>query len=101
MNKSDLVSIIAEKLDIPYIQSQRVIQLFLDEILRVLSEDESVTLSGFGRFYIKKIPPRTRRNPKTGEEIDVPERPSVNFKLSRKEKKKIIEIFEQMLCSEP
>ncbi|MFC1853231.1 HU family DNA-binding protein [candidate division CSSED10-310 bacterium] len=94
MNKSQLAKKVAVKLDVPQVLSKKIIQLCFDEIIEALSQGENVTLTGFGRITAKKTPARTRRNPKTGEKVHVPENVSIRFKASRRAKEKLLEIFE-------
>lgn len=95
MNKSDLIKLIAERIDIPQVKSKRIVEMFLSEILTALGSGEKVTLTGFGRFAAKKTKKRVRRNPKTGSKVTVPESVSIRFKPSRRAKDDILEIFEQ------
>ena len=43
-----------------------------DTIVGSLSKGEKVELRGFGSFTAKNRNPRKSRNPKTGEEVNVP-----------------------------
>ena len=63
-----------------------VIDTFLDEILQALSEGDRIEIRGFGTFETKYRRPKVGRNPRTGEEIEIPEHSSPNFKFSQKAK---------------
>lgn len=52
----------------------------LDEVKRTLSEGESVIVRRFGVFRVRDKNTRLGRNPKTGEEAEIPERRVVRFK---------------------
>lgn len=61
--------------------SKEVVSAILDEVKRALSEGESVTIRRFGSFQVRDKSTRLgRRNPKTGEEAEIPERRVVRFK---------------------
>jgi|WetSurMetagenome_2_1015567.scaffolds.fasta_scaffold01454_13 DNA-binding protein HU-beta len=83
MNKGEIVVAVADSLDV----SRKVVTEVLDEILtmmlKTLGSKESVKFSGLGTFYVVDRGPRTGRNPKTGEAVDVPAKTVVKFKASR------------------
>lgn len=83
MNKGDMVVSVAENLDV----SRKVVNEVLDEVLsmvlKTLGSKESVKFSGLGTFYVVERGPRTGRNPKTGEAVDVPAKTVVKFKPAK------------------
>lgn len=48
-----------------------------------LRQGKEIRLEKFGKFNFKDTPPRTGRNPRTGEEIDVPAKRRPDFKFSK------------------
>ena len=90
MNKSDLVSKIAEKMEISLTQAEEVISAFLEGIATTLKKGEAVTLVGFGRFGIKERAARKVRNPRTGAEMQVAAK-SVPFFKAGKELKETVD----------
>jgi len=44
----------------------------LQAIIAALQAGESVELRGFGRFHLRHRQPRTGRNPRTGEPVQIP-----------------------------
>jgi len=54
-----------------------------------LEAGDSVKLSGFGNFELRKKSERPGRNPKTGEEIPISARRVVTFHASQKLKAKV------------
>lgn len=60
---------------------------YVNEILEVmkeaLEEGEEIKLSGFGKFEVRKKGERIGRNPRTGDEIVIPERKVLRFKVSQ------------------
>ena len=62
-----------------------ILDIFCDNIKRVLVTGNKVELRGFGTFFVSKIKEKySARNPKTGEIIYVPEKNKVRFRASKK-----------------
>lgn len=72
MNKSELIDAVASSTG----ESKRavgdVVDGFISTIQQRVGTGEKVTLPGFGTFERRERSPRTARNPRTGEEIQVP-----------------------------
>jgi DNA-binding protein HU-beta len=69
MNKTQLISTIAENAGISVIQAEKVLAAALDSIVGQLTQGGSVSLIGFGSFGVKKRSARKVRNPQTGKEM--------------------------------
>ncbi|HWR59945.1 MAG TPA: integration host factor subunit alpha [Thermodesulfovibrionales bacterium] len=82
MTKADLVDLIFGKVGLSKIESQNLIELIFDTVRRTLVEGESVKVSGFGTFNVKKKNARRGRNPKTGEELQITPRRVITFRAS-------------------
>tara|TARA_B100001029_G_C15058907_1_gene456690 strand:+ start:2163 stop:2453 length:291 start_codon:yes stop_codon:yes gene_type:complete len=61
----------------------KIINIFVDEIKLALKNGERVELRGFATFSIRKQKSRKSRNPKTGESVQVPEKNSIYFKMTK------------------
>lgn len=72
MNKAELVTVIAEKTGVMKKDAEAVITVALDAIAGALQEGDDVRLVGFGTFGVKKRAPRTGKNPRTGEIVQIP-----------------------------
>jgi len=72
MNKSDLVKKIAKGAELTTNEADRTLDQILIAIREVLSQKGKVLLVGFGSFSVKTKEARKGRNPKTGEEIEIP-----------------------------
>ncbi len=79
MNKAELTNRVARDNRITKVQAARVIDSFLDHILRGLKRGERASLVGFGTFTVGRRKARTGRNPQTGEPIAIPARRVVRF----------------------
>ena len=64
------------------IQSAELVEVFLKEITECLERGESVNLSSFGSFVVRKRRQRLGRNPKTGKEMPISARRVIVFKPS-------------------
>jgi DNA-binding protein HU-beta len=69
MNKAQLVAAIATAANISVSQAEITLATTLESITTSLTAGYTVTLTGFGRFGVKKRSARKVRNPKTGNEI--------------------------------
>jgi len=66
-----------------------VIQSFLDEIIDELAKNNRLEFRDFGVFETKMRAARKAQNPKTMEQVQVPARRSVKFKMGRLMKQKM------------
>jgi DNA-binding protein HU-beta len=69
VNKSELVSRLATRLDGDRARAMAAVNGVLEEIEQSLARGEKVSLFGFGTFDRRERGPRTARNPATGETI--------------------------------
>ena len=80
VTKVDLVNAVREKMNLLAKDAYEAVELVLSTLKETLGERETVKLSGFGTFLVKKRGERKGRNLKTGEEIPVKPRWGVTFK---------------------
>ncbi len=83
MNKSELVSAVAEKTDFTKADTERALKAFMDTITETLKEGDQVTLIGFGTFLVRERKARTGRNPRTGETIQIKAANNPAFKAGK------------------
>lgn len=55
MKKFELVEIVAKRSHLTKKAAKEAVDVFLDELARLLKKGEKVTLSGFGTFKVKKV----------------------------------------------
>lgn len=60
-----------------------VLDSFLKFVEVSLRQGNEIRLEKFGKFDFKDTPPRTGRNPRTGEEIEIAAKRRPNFKFSK------------------
>ena len=62
----------------------KFIDIILNEIRYALKRGDRVELrNNFGVFFTNIQKKSIRRNPKTGEKVDVPEKKTINWKMSK------------------
>jgi integration host factor subunit alpha len=74
-------------------EAKDMVEAFFEEIRTSLEAGDSVKLSGFGNFELRKKSERPGRNPKTGEEIPITARRVVTFHASQKLKTQVDEVY--------
>ena len=60
--------------------SDAAVKLILDALGEALASGRRVEIRGFGSFQSTQRLPRTGRNPRTGERVDIPSRRVAHFK---------------------
>lgn len=71
MNKSELIDQIAESADISKAAAGRALDATVAAVKASLKKGGSVSLVGFGTFYVGKRAARTGRNPQTGATLKI------------------------------
>ncbi len=61
----------------------KVIEIILKEIKDTLNRNEGVELRNFGTLRVNIQKASIRRNPKTGEKVDVPKKRTIKWKMSK------------------
>jgi len=69
MNKSELISKMAEKGGISKKDAEKALNAFLESVEESLERGDKVQLIGFGTFEVRQRAERRGMNPQTGEEI--------------------------------
>lgn len=72
MNKSELITSMAEKSQLTKKNAELALKAFIETVEETLSEGEKVQLVGFGTFETRDRAERKGRNPRTKEEILIP-----------------------------
>lgn len=70
---------------------EQVVDIFFDEITQRLAEGGRVELRGFGAFSTREREARVGRNPRTGEQVDVPAKRVPYFKAGKEIKARLNE----------
>ena len=80
MEKFNLVEQVAKELNLTKKEANSVIQTIFAAVEEGLVSGETIRVAGFGSFQVKTRAERKGVNPKTGEEIVIPETKVVTFK---------------------
>jgi len=61
----------------------KIVQMLFDGITDILVKEGSIELRNFGVFKVKQRKPRSARNPRTGEVVQVEAQKKVTFKAGK------------------
>lgn len=93
MTKLEVATMLRDRTGISQKQAMESVELFLESIKESLKDGDKVSLVGFGTFYLKTKDARNGRNPRTGEQIQIPAKSVVAFKPGKE--------FRQMVSDTP
>jgi len=83
LNKSDLISPVAEKADMSKKDAEKAVTQVFKVIEESLAANEKVQLEGLGTFEVKDRAERIGRNPQTKESITIPASKFSGFKAGK------------------
>jgi integration host factor subunit alpha len=89
MTKIDIVNLIFEKVGLPKNEAQQIVDALFETLKETLIAGESIKISGFGTFNVRKKNARVGRNPKTKVEVEITPRRVVTFKASEQLKEMV------------
>lgn len=87
--KADVTEKISKGTGVPSHEVKAIIEAFMEEVKSVFYNNDRLELRGFGVFENKFKKGRVGRNPKTLEEVEIPDRWVPSYKPSRKLRKEI------------
>lgn len=83
MNKSELISAIADAAELSKADAGRAVDAFVGAVKKALKKGDTVSLIGFGTFSVRKRAARVGRNPRTGENIKIKASKTPTFKAGK------------------
>jgi DNA-binding protein HU-beta len=89
MTKRQLVDLVSRKAHLPKRAATEAVDVFLNEIGRVLAKGEKVVLSGFGTFRVISMKGKTVRIPNTDKFVSIKPHRSPRFTPGKKLKKQV------------
>jgi len=89
VTKKEIVKTISEEIGLTQLKTKEIVQKTFDAIVRTLVEDGRIELRNFGVFEVKKRKPRKARNPRTGTNVNVPEKFVVTFKPGKEMEERV------------
>lgn len=89
MNKSELVELVAQKVNLTKKRAEDVVNMIFDSMTDALVKGDRVEIRGLGSFVVKHYESYTGRNPRTGESIQVKPKKLPFFKVGKELKKRV------------
>jgi integration host factor subunit beta len=81
MTRSELVEELAAKFSqLTQKDAEQAVKTILDAVSDALVRGHRVEIRGFGSFTVNHRAPRTGRNPRSGAEVNIPEKKVPHFK---------------------
>lgn len=100
MTRSELIIALANRFPQLVVKDIDIsVKEILDKIAETLAAGHRVEIRGFGSFGLNYRPPRTGRNPKTGEKVAVPAKYTPHFKPG-KDLRERVDVSAQPLLKE-
>ena len=101
MTKSELIEILsARHSQLAPKDAELAVKTMLDAMSQTLAQGDRIEIRGFGSFGLNYRPPRTGRNPKTGEKVQVPKKYVPHFKAG-KELRERVDLIEEAANATP
>lgn len=83
MTKADIVEKVASGTGLTKLETEAVVEGFLNTVIEALREGRGIEIRGFGSYKVKKKNARYARNPKSGDKVFVDEHYVPVFKFSK------------------
>jgi nucleoid DNA-binding protein len=80
VTKKEIVKTISDETGLNQQQIKSIVQKTFDSIVQTLVEEGRIELRNFGVFQVRPRAARKARNPRTGRQVEVPEKFVVTFK---------------------
>ncbi len=90
MTKSELIEALAQKQSqLTYKDVELAVKTMLDHMALTLASGERIEIRGFGSFSLHFRPPRTGRNPKTGDAVTLASKYVPHFKPGKELRERV------------
>src|SRR3954447_11276367 len=90
MTKSELIARLAQRYpQLVAKDAEYAVKMILDAMTQSLLSGHRIEIRGFGSFGLNYRPPRTGRNPKTGEKVQVPRKYVPHFKAGQELRERV------------
>ena len=90
MTKSELIARLAQRYpQLVAKDAEYAVKMILDAMTQSLLGGHRIEIRGFGSFGLNYRPPRTGRNPKSGEKVHVPEKYVPHFKAGKELRERV------------
>lgn len=90
MTKSELIEALAQKnTSLPFKDVENAVKMIIEHMSESLTEGNRIEIRGFGSFSLHYRPPRTGRNPKTGETVELSGKQVPHFKPGKELRQRV------------
>jgi DNA-binding protein HU-beta len=96
LTKADIVDHIASGTGLTKVETEAVVDGFIQTVIEALKEGKNIEIRGFGSFKTKKRKGRMARNPRTGAQVQVDEHFVPYFKVSKELRTTVNENLKKM-----
>lgn len=90
MLKKDIVDRVSGQLGQQKQDIALAVDIILETMIQALAEGRRIELRGFGTFSARERKPRSTKNPRTGVVMEIPERKTLHFTMSKSLKEALI-----------
>lgn len=90
MLKKDLVDKVSSELSMQKQDINLAVDIMLETMATALMDERRIELRGFGSFSVRARKPRSTKNPRTGKIMDIPDRKTLHFTMSKSLKEALI-----------
>jgi integration host factor subunit beta len=93
MTKSELIERLAQRFpQLGVKDADYAVKVILDAMTIALGRGDRIEIRGFGSFALNYRPPRTGRNPKSGDKVLVPQKWVPHFKAGKELRERVDDI---------
>jgi len=101
MTKSEMIEILSQRqTQLAYRDVELAVKTMLEHMASTLSSGDRIEIRGFGSFSLHYRPPRTGRNPKTGDSVSLIAKYVPHFKPGKEMRERVNESMEKVGISE-
>jgi len=90
MLKKDLVDKVSSELSMQKQDISLAVDIMLETMATALMDERRIELRGFGSFSVRARKPRSTKNPRTGKIMNIPDRKTLHFTMSKSLKEALI-----------
>jgi DNA-binding protein HU-beta len=90
LTKTQLISLLAEKAELPKKKITEIFEELLGVAYKEAKKEHGFTFPGLGKLVVVKRARRKGRNPQTGEEITIPAKKALKFRIAKAAKDSVL-----------
>ncbi len=89
MTKSELITALLDQSHLSHRDVELAVSTLLDHMSQTLAHGERIEIRGFGSFSLNYHPPRTGRNPATGDAVAVQAKYAPHFRPGKELRERV------------